>query len=322
MRPLRLLAVHAHPDDETLSTGALLATWADAGHHVVVVTCTRGEQGEVIPPELMHLEGNGAELAKVRATELTAALSHLGVTEHHFLDALPVGGPLVDSGMQWIASGIAGPADSAGPRAFSTVASDESATRLAAFIHRLQPDAIVTYEPGGGYGHPDHIQASAVTERAARLASSTATLLHAVIPLSTAMRAQAALRESAEVRELLGRRPELQFDELYDGDVHPDRLPPAVKASIGDLVEVDAMRVSQAMCDAMSAYATQITAVTELHDTPDLIGCAALSNNIVFPIPRHEFHEIVTRGTLLADINKIPGLRLVSGSTGPVAAES
>ncbi|NKY41079.1 PIG-L family deacetylase, partial [Cellulomonas septica] len=82
-----LLAVHAHPDDETLSTGALLATWARAGLPVMVVTCTRGERGEVIGDALAHLEGDEPALAAHRDTELAAALSSLGVADHAFLDA-------------------------------------------------------------------------------------------------------------------------------------------------------------------------------------------------------------------------------------------
>lgn len=320
-RALRLLAVHAHPDDETLSTGALLATWADAGHHACVITCTRGEQGEVIPPELAHLQGNGPELAEVRTAELAAALSHLGVAEHHFLDALPAGRELVDSGMQWIAPGIAGPVDGAGPRAFSTVARDESATRLAAFIHQFQPDVVVTYEPGGGYGHPDHVQASAVAMRALQLIDATATVLQTVVPLATAVSAQAELRRSAEVHDLMNSTPELRFDELYDGEIDPAQLPPAVKPATGTLVEVDATSVGEPLRSAMRAYATQITAVAELREADDLIGCAALSNNVIFPIPDHEFHEVVSPGPLLADIDKIPGLRLVEGSTGSIETE-
>src|SRR5690625_7178047 len=85
-----ILAVHAHPDDETLTHGATLALWARAGQPVTIVTCTRGEQGEVIPPELKYLEGDGPALAAVRETELAAATRALGVSAPAFLAQLPL----------------------------------------------------------------------------------------------------------------------------------------------------------------------------------------------------------------------------------------
>src|SRR5687767_12098904 len=102
-----LLAVHAHPDDETLATGGLLAVWAQAGRPVTLVTCTRGELGEVIPPELAALEGDGPALAARREGELAAAMRRLGVTDHLFLDTVfldtvpPGGARFSDSGMAW-----------------------------------------------------------------------------------------------------------------------------------------------------------------------------------------------------------------------------
>ena len=105
--PERVLFVHAHPDDESISTGGTIATLIDRGARVTVVTCTRGELGEVIPAELKYLEGSGEPLAEVRTAELASAMAILGVTDHRFLgdanarwaDRAPR--RYTDSGMQW-----------------------------------------------------------------------------------------------------------------------------------------------------------------------------------------------------------------------------
>lgn len=182
-----VLAVHAHPDDETLSTGGLLATFAGAGLPVYVVTCTRGERGEVLalPGTTSEgragLEGDGPALAAYRETELAAALARLagvgGRIEQAFLDTLPQAGPELtgvryeDSGMAWVAPGVAGPAPDSPPTAFARVPLDESAGRLAALVRARRPAVVATYEPGGGYGHPDHVRTHQVTVRALELAA-------------------------------------------------------------------------------------------------------------------------------------------------------
>src|SRR5690349_18876390 len=162
-----LLAVHAHPDDESLATGALLATWAASGRPVTLVTCTRGERGEVIGDALAHLEGDGPALAAHRETELAAALAALGVTDHVFLDSVGPGGAAryEDSGMAWLGAGRAGSADDVPPGAFVAVPLDEAARRLAHVLRSRRPEVVVTYEPAGGYGHPDHVRAHDVTTR-------------------------------------------------------------------------------------------------------------------------------------------------------------
>ena len=193
-----LLAVHAHPDDETLSTGGLLATWAAAGRPAVVVTCTRGERGEVIAlpgttsEGLAGLEGDGPALGAYRESELAGALAELaggdvGAIEQTFLDAVPFSDAQVagathrsdpsggvryeDSGMAWAAPGVAGPAPDSPPTAFARVPLDEPAGRLATLIRARRPAVVATYEPGGGYGHPDHVRTHEVTVRALELAA-------------------------------------------------------------------------------------------------------------------------------------------------------
>ena len=197
--PGGVLAVHAHPDDESLATGGLLATFAAAGRPACVVTCTRGERGEVIAlpgttsAGLAGLEGDGPALGAHRETELADALTRLADgagsrVEHVFLDALPSSGRRFagsdepgsqryeDSGMAWVAPGVAGPAPDSPPTAFARVPLDEPAGRLAALVRARRPAVVATYEPGGGYGHPDHVRAHQVTVRALELAADPAWL--------------------------------------------------------------------------------------------------------------------------------------------------
>jgi len=144
---VRLLAVHAHPDDETLATGVALAQHRVWGDEVHVVTATLGEEGEVIPDELAHLEGQDG-LTDVRRAELAAAMDTLGV-QHHFLGGDPP---------SWRDSGMAGSAAASHPRAFAGAPVAEPASVLSAQIRDIAPDVVVTYDPDGGYAHPDHIQ--------------------------------------------------------------------------------------------------------------------------------------------------------------------
>ncbi|WP_298750730.1 N-acetyl-1-D-myo-inositol-2-amino-2-deoxy-alpha-D-glucopyranoside deacetylase [uncultured Serinicoccus sp.] len=158
-RPLRLVAVHAHPDDETLATGLALAHHVEAGDEVHVVTCTLGEEGEVITPSLAALEGDGPALAKHRRGELDRAMRRLGV-RHHLL-----GGEQP----RWRDSGMAGSPAAAHPQAFSGADLEEAARDLAALLQGVRPDLVLTYDPWGGYGHPDHVQTHRVTARAVEL---------------------------------------------------------------------------------------------------------------------------------------------------------
>lgn len=151
-RPARLVAVHAHPDDETLATGLALAHHSLAGHEVHVVTATLGEEGEVIPPELAHLQGSEA-LGPHRHGELVAALRTLGVGQHYLGGTRP----------RWRDSGMAGSVAAGHPRAFVAAPVDEAAEALRDILERLRPDVVLTYDRGGGYGHPDHVHTHRVT---------------------------------------------------------------------------------------------------------------------------------------------------------------
>jgi N-acetyl-1-D-myo-inositol-2-amino-2-deoxy-alpha-D-glucopyranoside deacetylase len=174
----RMLLVHAHPDDETLGNGATMAKYAAEGAGVTLVTCTRGEEGLVLLPDLEHLAAHRDDLLGAhRETELAGAMAALGVRDHRFLDTVRLpgddGGPHYrDSGMAWDADHRAVAAPDTGPDAFARVDVDEAAARVAAVIREVRPQVVVTYEPGGGYGHPDHVQAHRVAMRGVELAAS------------------------------------------------------------------------------------------------------------------------------------------------------
>jgi len=158
----RLLLVHAHPDDETIGTGATMAKYAAAGAQVTLVTCTLGEEGEVLVPELALLAVDHADqLGGWRIAELAAAMAELGVTDHRFLGGA---GRFRDSGM------MGHPANGK-PRAFWRASSDAAVfqaavSALVEVIRRVRPQVLVTYDDTGGYGHPDHIMAHRVATAA------------------------------------------------------------------------------------------------------------------------------------------------------------
>jgi len=149
------MTVHAHPDDETIGTGGLMAKAVAAGHRVILVTGTRGELGEIVVKE-MDTPDNHRRLGEIRAGELEAAMGELGVTEWENLGYR-------DSGMM----GTDGNRD---PRCYWQADLDEAARRLTWLVRRYRPDVMTTYNDFGGYGHPDHIQVHNVGVRAAELA--------------------------------------------------------------------------------------------------------------------------------------------------------
>jgi len=156
---VRLLFVHAHPDDETLATGLTMAAHVRRGHEVHLLTCTLGEEGEIIPPELAHLAADRDDsLGPWRAEELRRAMAVLGA-HHRVLGEDPAAG--VRS--RYRDSGMAGTPSADHPRAFVRADPAEAAGMVAAVITEVSPDVVVTYDRHGGYGHPDHIQTHRVT---------------------------------------------------------------------------------------------------------------------------------------------------------------
>jgi N-acetyl-1-D-myo-inositol-2-amino-2-deoxy-alpha-D-glucopyranoside deacetylase len=159
----RILFVHAHPDDETIGTGATMAYYAAHGAHVTLVTCTAGEEGEIHVPALAGLAASEADqLGGYRISELNTACAALGVTDLRFLGGA---GRFRDSGMMGTPANIH-------PRAFWGADLDEAAGLLVEIMREVRPQVLVTYDEIGFYGHPDHIQAHRVTMRAAELAAA------------------------------------------------------------------------------------------------------------------------------------------------------
>jgi len=158
----RLLLVHAHPDDESIGTGATIARYAAEGAQVTLVTCTLGELGEIIPPGLAHLGADRENrLGAYRITELAAACAALGLADQRFL-----GGP-----GRWRDSGMMGLETNDDPRCFWQADVKQAAAELARIIREVRPQVLVTYDENGFYGHPDHIQAHRVARAAIRLAA-------------------------------------------------------------------------------------------------------------------------------------------------------
>lgn len=164
-----MLLVHAHPDDESIATGATMARYVAEGVQVTLVTCTLGEEGEVVMPALEHLAADKDDgLGQYRVGELATAMAELGVTDHRFL-----GGPgrYRDSGMAYGEDGNAMPRAETRPDAFWCADIREAADHLVAVVREVRPQVLVTYDETGGYGHPDHIQAHRVATYATALAA-------------------------------------------------------------------------------------------------------------------------------------------------------
>jgi N-acetyl-1-D-myo-inositol-2-amino-2-deoxy-alpha-D-glucopyranoside deacetylase len=221
-----LLLVHAHPDDESIGTGATMAKYAAEGARVTLVTCTLGELGEIIPPDLRHLFPD--ELGQHRIVELDRACAALGVTDHRFLGGE---GRYRDSGMM-------GLPDNDDPRCFWRADVDEAADALAKIIDEVAADVIVSYDANGFYGHPDHIQAHRVTSRAHELTGKAAKLYATAMP-----------------RSVLERAVELPADSWFVRSTD-------LSVSVPDdqvTTEIDATGYLEAKRAAMRAHETQIT---------------------------------------------------------------
>jgi N-acetyl-1-D-myo-inositol-2-amino-2-deoxy-alpha-D-glucopyranoside deacetylase len=267
----RLLLVHAHPDDETISNGVTMAKYAGEGAHVTLVTCTLGEEGEVLVPELAHLAADrDDQLGRHRIGELATAMEALGVGDHRFL-----GGPgrYRDSGMMGLPSNDR-------PNCFWQADVDEAAGHLVRVIREIRPQVVVTYDDNGGYGHPDHIQAHRVAMRAVELAGDPA-YAHGE-PWQVAKVYWSAIPES-EMREGIRRLREAGDHSFDDMDPEGD-MPTFVVPDHLITTRIDGMAHVDAKLAAMRAHATQITV-----DGPFF----ALSNNLGNQVWGFEHYRLV-----------------------------
>jgi N-acetyl-1-D-myo-inositol-2-amino-2-deoxy-alpha-D-glucopyranoside deacetylase len=262
--PPRLLLVHAHPDDESLWTGGTIARYAANGAHVTLVTCTLGEEGEIIPPALALLAADEADqLGGYRNAELRAACAALGVADHRYLGGIG----------RWRDSGMVGVTSNAKPRAFVQGDFTEQATALLDIIAEVKPDVVVTYGPDGGYGHPDHIRAHEITTVACAQSSDVRRVFHAVTSEQATESGIAGLKGVAELPYRLPEPGELP--------VTPDEEITTVIAIAGHL---------DAKLRALRAHQTQITVWQDDAGA----SCYALSNDIAQPIVDAEYYVLAS----------------------------
>ncbi|MGY1592874.1 N-acetyl-1-D-myo-inositol-2-amino-2-deoxy-alpha-D-glucopyranoside deacetylase [Geodermatophilus sp. SYSU D00708] len=269
----RLLLVHAHPDDETINNGATMARYVAEGAAVTLLTCTLGEEGEVLVPELELLAPDHADqLGGYRIGELGAAMAALGVTDWRFL-----GGP-----GRYRDSGMMGTPANDKPRAFWRADLDEAVGHAVAVVREVRPQVVVTYDENGGYGHPDHIQAHRVAMRAVEAAADpgfrpdlgpaweVAKVYWCCMPRSV-------LRQGIEAMRALGEAS--PFDSLGEVDEIPFAVPDELVAAA-----VDGKAYADRKDAAMRAHATQITV-----DGPFF----ALSNNLGQEVLGTEYYRLV-----------------------------
>jgi N-acetyl-1-D-myo-inositol-2-amino-2-deoxy-alpha-D-glucopyranoside deacetylase len=275
----RLLLVHAHPDDETINNGATMAKYVAEGRQVTLVTCTLGEEGEVLVPGLEHLAADQEDqLGQHRIGELAEAMKALGVSDHRFL-----GGPghYRDSGMEWDDTGHA--------RAMTTVRADtfwkadltEAATLLAEVIREVRPQVLVTYDEFGNYGHPDHVQAHRVAMYGAQLAAVPSYRPDLGEPWDVSKIYWAAMSLS-QVREEMRQLREAGLENPFE-QMDLDNPPRFFVPDEAIACAIDGTEFADAKVEAMKAHRTQIAV-----DGPFF----ALSNNIGNQVWGVEFYRL------------------------------
>ena len=250
----RLLLVHAHPDDESIWTGGIMAKYAAEGVRVTLVTCTLGEWGEVIPPELASLAGDGDRLGQYRIGELAAACAALGVPDHRFLGGAG----------RWKDSGMVGTPENERPDCFWRADPDEAAEALTGVIKEVRPQVIVTYDENGFYGHPDHIQAHRVGQRSFTRSLGT--------PWQVAKFYATALPRTAIAQTLaVLRSATTGFDVPRSVDDVPFGVPDEQVTT-----EIDITAYLDAKLAAMRAHATQIAVRAPFFALSNNVGQVAL----------------------------------------------
>lgn len=260
-RGYRMLLVHAHPDDETINNGATMAMYAALGAEVTLITCTRGEEGEVLIPELAHLAANQSDaLGPHREIELADAMRALGVRDHRFL-----GTEL----LKFRDSGMMGTQPNNRPDVFWQAQVDSAADLLVTVIDEIKPHVLITYDEFGGYGHPDHIQAHRVAMRASEKSEWQIPKIYwNVMPKSV-------IQSGIDAMKKVG--------SDFMGVESADELPFAKDDSFVHAL-IDGNKYVDKKMDAMRAHATQISV-----DGPFF----ALSDNVGLQIWGNEYYTLV-----------------------------
>ena len=280
----RFLLVHAHPDDECIGNAATMAKYVAAGRDVTLVTCTAGEMGEILVPELEHMASNKDDtLADQRKIELDNAMKALGVTDYRHLGGFK---RYRDSGMQWHADGHAIPADDVHANAFWNADLTEAASHLVEIIRETKPQVLVTYDEFGGYGHPDHIQAHRVATYAASLAA-VKSYRPDLGPAHDITKIYWGAMSAAKVRQGLRDLREAGDTVTFEG-MDPDNLPAFMVEDDALSAKVEADDYAHVKMEALRAHRTQIAV-----DGPFF----ALSNNIGNEVWGTEFYRLA-KGTL------------------------
>ncbi|MGH3744906.1 MAG: N-acetyl-1-D-myo-inositol-2-amino-2-deoxy-alpha-D-glucopyranoside deacetylase [Mycobacteriales bacterium] len=245
MSDRRLLLVHAHPDDETIGMGATMAAYAARGDGVTLVTCTLGEEGEVLVPELAHLAADRDDtLGEHRIGELARACAALGVADHRFL-----GGPgrYRDSGMMGLPSNDR-------PGCFWRASPEDTTADIVRVIREVRPQVAAGYDENGGYGHPDHIQAHRVLMAGVEAAADSSYRPDLGEPWTVSKVYWSALPKSvlAEGIKIMSER-----GSMFEGVESVDDLPMGTPDDVVT-TQVDAREFLPLKIEAMRAHATQI----------------------------------------------------------------
>jgi N-acetyl-1-D-myo-inositol-2-amino-2-deoxy-alpha-D-glucopyranoside deacetylase len=285
----RLVLVHAHPDDETLATGGVIARYtADPDTDVTVVTCTLGEEGEVIPAELAELAPDrGDQLGGYRIGELAGAVAALGGPRHRYLGGV---GRFRDSGMALAGDGGVRATVRADlhPRAFADPAKlAEETDALVELLTELRPQVLVTYADDGGYGHPDHVRAHEITVAAAARVPSVAKVYFAVHGRSTM---DAALAELAAEAGLPYRLP------------GPGELPTVPDATITTRIDCTDWRAARIA--AIRAHVTQ----AYVWEKGSGLVAYAMSNDVAQPLLDVEEYVLAGAPDGLSETDLFEGL--------------
>ena len=269
------MLVHAHPDDESIGTGATMARYVAEGAQVTLVTCTMGEEGEVLVPELVHV---GAEhedrLAEYRIIELTKAMAALGVTDFVRLGG---DGRFRDSGMDYDEKGQAVPRASLRDKCFWNTDLLEPANELVALIRDRQPQILITYDEIGAYGHPDHVQAHRVAMYGSMLAGVASYRADLGEPWSVSRVLWTAMSESRMRAGIRVLRATGDFETFKGAD--PDgEMPPMARPDSDIVAEVDGSAQVEQKMAALRAYPTQIAMDGPFFQMSDKLGDEAWSH--------------------------------------------